>query len=291
MYQHIKINSDINLHYYREGKGQPLLFIHGLGGSLNNWTYCYPFFLEKGFEVVGLDLPGYGKSSKPLFPISIADYASILRDFIQGLNLSVPPILIGNSMGGHISSYFAAKYKSRLRALVLIDSSGLNELNLIEEFFVNLAFDKKNIANILRYMIDIFSVNLFHDPTNPNNYSFIEEQKEMAKQSDYPQYCYALENSTKAMLETPLKDILTEIKVPTTIIWGENDRLIPTFYAKKFKNYLPDAPLYFINRCGHIVPLEKPDELNLLILSFLSELNLTVPEQQKKKSLFSLFKK
>ena len=109
-------------------------------------------------------------------------------------------------MGGQISSYFAAKYKSRLKALILVDSSGLNEMNLFQEVLIHFTFEKNNIAQILKYMIDIFSFNIFNNPKHPNAQTFIEEQKEMSKEEHYHGYCYALNQSTKAMMNAGLKD-------------------------------------------------------------------------------------
>ncbi len=266
-------NDELKIHYYIKGKGQPLIFIHGLAASLNNWIYSYPYFSKKGYQVIGIDLPGYGNSDKPERFFSIPDYAEIIKEFILHLNLEKEPILIGNSMGGHISVYFAAKYKSRLRGLVIVDSSGLNEMGLFESFFVNFTFDKNNIGNILKYTIDIFSGHLFHNPNKDSTKVFNEELKKMSKRDDYTGYCHALDNSTKAMMKFPVKDLLTEIQVPVQIIWGKNDTVTPPNVAEEFHELLPDSDLYWIDKCGHAPMMEHPEEFNECLQNWLTKRN------------------
>lgn len=284
----IKINN-LNINSFVEGKGQPIVFIHGLGGSINNWQYTFPYFLEKGYQVLALDLPGYWKSSKPRIKYTIPFYANIVKDFINYHNLKQFPIIVGNSMGGHIGIYFAAKYKSRLKALVLVDSSGLNELNPFEGFLINMTFDKNNIGTILKYMIDFFSRNIFYDPNNPGSKSFIDEQKIISEMDDYSDYCHAIEESVDSMLNYPIKDILTEIKVPVKIIWGSNDRLVPVFYAHRFHNLIPGSKLRIIEKCGHVPELEKPDIFNQILHEYIEANNLKT--EKNSFSLIDKFKK
>jgi len=270
----IRLHQKLTIHYFREGKGQPLVFIHGLGGSLNNWKDSYDFFLEKGFQVIGLDLPGYGKSFKPKSKMGIPYYGQVLKDFIQFLKLKELPVLVGNSMGGHIGIYYAAKYKSRLKGLVLVNSSGLNEMNFLQELLVNFTFEQSRIGAILKHLTDLSTLNLFYDISCPNARVFVEEQKEMSKRQDYPLYCYALEESTQAMMNYPVKDILSEIKVPSLILWGENDRLIPSFYSEQFHKGLQGSTLHYIKKCGHIPEMEKPEVFNSLLLEWILGSNL-----------------
>jgi len=269
-----KVHKELNINYIIKGKGQPLLFIHGLAGSLNNWDEAYLFFTELGFQVIGLDLPGYGRSSKPRVEFSIPYYAELIKDFIIMLKLKEKPILIGNSMGGHIGVYYAAKYKSRLKALVLVDSSGLNEMNILQELLVKFTFDQNHIGTLLKHMTDLSTLNVFYDSKSPYAKIFVDEQKEMALRSDYPDYCFALEQSTKAMMKYPVKDILTEIHVPVLIIWGENDRLIPSYYASQFHQGLPESELHIINKCGHMPEMETPKEFNQILHQFILGNNL-----------------
>lgn len=291
--EHYQNIDDISVCFYKEGEGTPLIFIHGLGGTLNHWTDSYKFFSSQGFQVIGLDLPGYGKSDKPKIEYTIAFYADFLKKFIENFKLKEKPILIGNSMGGHIASYFAIHYPEDLQGLLILDGSGLNELNLLEELTVQLTFRQQHIGRILRYMIDIFAVNVFYRSTSKGALKFIKEQKEMATREDHPAYCHALEKSTKAMMLSPLKDLLSNIQVPTQIVWGSHDRLIPSFYAQKFKDLISHSDLTIIKQCGHVPQLEKPDEFNEILLTFLKNRlpHLFEPKKNLFQKFFSFFKK
>lgn len=283
----------IAVRYRREGRGFPLIFIHGLGGSLEHWRDSYRFFAPLGLEVIGLDLPGYGRSEKPAIEYSIPYYARFVLDFIQSLKLKEKPVLVGNSMGAHIASYFAARYPESLQGLLILDGSGLNELNLLEDLVVQMTFHQKHIGKLLKYMADIFAVNVFYNPSCPGALRFIQEQKEMAVREDYSLYCHALEKSTRAMVQSPLKELLPAIQVPTRIVWGSHDRLVPSFYAKKFQELIPQAGLFMISRCGHVPQMEKPEEFNAILLDFLktSLPQCFIPEKQTLwQKLVSLFK-
>jgi len=264
---------DIKVHYEDYGKGQGLIFVHGLGGSLNNFKESYTFFKDKGYRAIGIDLPGYGKSDKPFIDYSIEYYAKILLEFVVSLDLPDYPILIGNSMGGHISSFYAAKYKSRLKGLVLVNGSGLNNPNFIEEILLNIAFDKNNLDKLFKYLINIFPITLFHNPRHENAKYFANEQVEYHNSKEYKEYCHALERSVKAMIERPLDDLLEEIDVPTLIIWGLNDKFISPYYANKFHEKIKNSKLVKINEAGHLPQLEKPKEFNNLLLDFLDNNN------------------
>ncbi|HOJ50804.1 MAG TPA: alpha/beta hydrolase [Spirochaetota bacterium] len=265
---------DIKIHYEEYGKGYPIVFVHGLGGSLNNWKDSYESFKSNGYRAIGIDLPGYGKSQKPLIDYSIEYYAKVLLEFIIELGLGDYPILVGNSMGGHISSFYAAKYKSRLKALVLVNSSGLNNPNFIEEILLNIAFDKKNLDKLFKYLINVFPITLFHNPRHENARFFSEEQLNYSKSEDYKNYCHALEKSVKAMIEKPLDDIISEIDVPTLIIWGMNDKFISSYYGSKFNHNIKNSIFIKISEAGHMPQLEKPNEFNNSLLNFINSLEL-----------------
>lgn len=289
--QYIEVQEDVKLAYYRKKGGTPLIFLHGLGGSLENWIYSLDFFSSKGYDVIAVDLPGYGNSSKKRMPYSIAFYAEVIKNFIEKINLEEAPILVGNSMGAHIASYFAAKYKSRLKALIVVDGSGLNEMNYLEETFLRFAFDENRIAQVLHYMVDIFALSIFYDPSCEGAKEFISQQRKQFDRDDFKDYCFSLEKSAEAMIKQPMKDLLGEIKVETLVIWGTNDRLVPDLYAYEYGNLIPKSEIHKIERCGHIPQMENPDDFNKIVLNFIlsSHLECFSEEKQKRKWLF--FKK
>ena len=114
-------NQKIN--YIQEGHGQNVLILHGWGGNIQT---VMPIFnlLKPYFRVTAVDLPGFGDSSIPLEPYNSYDYAEIMKQFIDSLDLK-EIVLFGHSHGGRISIILASQYPNLIEKLILIDSAGI----------------------------------------------------------------------------------------------------------------------------------------------------------------------
>src|SRR4051794_6515318 len=107
------------------GEGDPpVVFVHGLAGSWQNWLENIPHFAAAGHRVVAFDLPGFGASELPGEKVSIAGYGRLVDTLLDGLGVG-PAVLVGNSMGGFIAAEVAIQVPQRVERLVLVSAAGL----------------------------------------------------------------------------------------------------------------------------------------------------------------------
>ncbi len=280
--KYIKIDG-VKICYTDEGKGLPILFIHGLGGNLLHYKMNIPYF-KANHRVIALDLPGYGKSDKPKLDDAIPYYVKLIKKFIDKLNIN-EVILAGNSMGGHISCIFAAKYKKSTKGLILIDSAGLNELNILEDFFISNLFSETFLTNTPSFIMETtLKHNFYHARDEVEE--ILQAQKAMVGATDYEDYCHALEMCAKSMKNNPLDLITKEIICPTIIFWGKNDRLIDVRHADLFHQSIAGSELVIFDYCGHISMLEKHEEFNKDTSDFIAKKKI-----EKTSLLKKIFKK
>ena len=107
------------------GSGPPVVFVHGLGGSWQNWLENLPATAEAGYRAIAVDLPGFGASEMPREKISISGYGRWVDSLCDALGTG-PVALVGNSMGGFIGCEVAIKFPERLERLVLVSAAGIS---------------------------------------------------------------------------------------------------------------------------------------------------------------------
>ncbi len=272
--------------YVDEGKGFPILFIHGLGGNLLHYSENIPHFKEK-FRTIAIDLPGYGKSDKPVLRDPVMYYVKMLKKFVRKLGID-ELILVGNSMGGHISAIFSAKFKKMAAGLVLADPAGMRALNFLEDIFINTMFNENLLSRTPSYIMETsLKHNFYHARKEAE--PILQSQKLMVGSTDYEAYCKTMELCAKSMNNNPLDDILAEIICPTLIVWGNNDRLIDVKYAELFQQGIKNSELHIYDYCGHISMLEKFEDFNAHMDEFIK--NNELAKKGRIKKIFKIFGK
>ncbi|MGH2923459.1 MAG: alpha/beta fold hydrolase [Solirubrobacterales bacterium] len=257
--------------YAELGEGPPLVLVHGLSGAWQNWLETIPRF-ARGHRVVAVDLPGFGASPMPPWEISIPAYGRFLRDFCERLGIERCS-LIGNSMGGFIATELAIAEPERVDELVLVSAAGITWARARREPAKVLARLGKAAAPIaFRYsMAGITRPRLrrgafqqvFHDP-NALRRELLFETTVPALQS--PGYADAL----TTLWGYDIRDRLDEIEVPTLIVWGRNDRVVPVPAALSYEKRIGDnADLVIFDECGHVPQMERPERFNRVVGEFL----------------------
>ncbi|MCM8820006.1 MAG: alpha/beta hydrolase [Candidatus Omnitrophica bacterium] len=274
---------NIRLAYIEKGNGQTLLLIHGLGSYLRFWDYQVDFFANKGYRVIALDLPGYGKSDKPsTYSYTMEAFGDSVVEFIQGLNLG-NPILFGHSMGGQTSLSIAIRYPNLPKALVLVAPAGFEEFSKREkEWFKNSFVDasifrrttEENVWRAIRY--DNFSN--WRDELE----WLVEYRVRFSKNKDFDKYGYANIKSIWGLSENDfVRNNLDKIKIPTFIIYGDEDKLIPNpflhpgntrdvmIYGEK---NIKGSKRVELKKCGHTVQMDCPDKFNQEVYEYIKQL-------------------
>lgn len=264
--------------YIDEGSGeQTIVFIHGLATFGGTWQQNINR-LKSNFRCIAIDLPGNGYSDKADMPFSIKYYASCLYDFITKMKLK-NVVLCGHSMGGQIAMTLMLLQPDAAHKMVLCAPAGFEQFNVFE----------KTMYRSMVSMADMFSSNesnlrqsiytsFYRNPNQADD--MIDEMVSILKSYPTSGYKKMMDASIGSMLDEPVYDRLSEITVPTLIIFGEIDALIPNKLlhpistdqlARQAMAKMPNASLAMVPFAGHFVQWEKAEKVNELILTFLKD--------------------
>ena len=239
-----------------EGQGETLILLHGLFGTLDNFQYLLKDF-GKTYNVIAPIMPVF---ELPLRNVSVAGLVDFMAGFVDFKKLSKFHIL-GNSLGGHIALLYALKEPSHVLSIILTGSSGLYEKAM------GTTFPRREDKEYIRKKIQ----STFYDPASASD-AMIDEV--FAAVNDRGKVIRAI-SMAKSALRHNLADKLGQINTPALLIWGKQDAITPPFVGEKFKELLPNATLFFIDKCGHAPMLERPEEFNKYLTDFLNKLALS----------------
>jgi pimeloyl-ACP methyl ester carboxylesterase len=262
----------LNLHKEVYGVGNPILCLHGMGGSTFSWRHFITPF-SRNNKLILVDFKGCGKSPKPHDThYSIHDHANSIYRIILEEDLT-NMTLVGNSLGGVVALILAIRLStespSRLAKLILIDSGGdkrlPTHLKLIRSFLgppiVQLSPARLAAKMVLRYC--------YYDKSKPSRE---QVSAYSAPLSDTGGRHAFLQTARQCVPEDAdeLAADLSKIDVPTLIIWGRQDAVIPIEVGEILHHAIPNSTLEIIEQCGHIPQEEKPEETIALISKFLA---------------------
>ncbi len=252
-----------------------IILIHGLASNAGFWRYAIPL-LSKNYRVIAIDLPGYGKSQKGVFSYSMTFYADQVKRLADELKLN-KFILVGHSMGGQIGITFTLNYPNRLEKLVLASPAGIEEFEQGEgdwlRSVMTKSFIKKTPEDGIRRNL---AMNFYS--WNDKWEWMVEERVRMIKAKDFDEFAYTVVRCINGMLDEPTFNKIKNISVPTLIIYGKNDGLIPNpylnpgFTADVFQwgaKQIPNCKVYEIDNCGHMLHIEKPEEFSNAVLDYI----------------------
>jgi pimeloyl-ACP methyl ester carboxylesterase len=257
------------------GSGPPILFVHGLAGSWQNWLEQLPVF-ARDHRVVAFDLPGFGASELPSEDITISGYARFVDALCSALGIDSAPV-VGNSMGGFIGAELAIAFPARVERLVLVSAAGLTVEHQRDEraLAVLRTLDKRlaAYAGWLGARSDALSRRprarrlIFSLVTHRPDLLPAPLIAEQIRGAGAPGFVPALD----ALTGYPIRDRLPEIACPTLIVWGTEDRLVPVRDADEFARLIPGSRKVVWSQTGHMAMLERPEAFNRLLAAFLAE--------------------
>ncbi|MBW4681382.1 MAG: alpha/beta hydrolase [Microcoleus vaginatus WJT46-NPBG5] len=240
--------------FIRQGAGgTPILLLHGFDSSVFEFRRLLPLLAEK-HETWAVDLLGFGFTDR-LAGISVSPTAikTHLYYFWKTL-IEQPVILVGVSMGGAAAIDFTLSYPETVKKLILIDSAG----------FANGPKGGKYLIPPLGYLATEFLRNpkvrqrisrtAYFDETLAS----VDAALCAALHLKMPRWNQGLIAFTKSGGYSSFRDKLEHIRQQTLILWGENDRILGTTDAEKFKQSIPNSELIWIKNCGHVPHLEQP---------------------------------
>ncbi len=278
----IQLSDHLEIAYIDEGAGDStLLMIHGLGSYLPAWKNNVEGLKHK-YRCIAIDLPGYGKSSKGEYDFGMSFFAETLASFINTLNLE-NVILIGHSMGAQISVTMVLNTDAAIEKLVLIAPAGFEVFTEQNKAWFEAIFTPQMIKASNKQQLELnFAMN-FAANTLPDDARFMYEDRlyMIETGTEYDAYAEMIPKCVMGMLNEPIFDRLSEIDIPTLVIYGEEDHLIPNKFlhpdlitqsvAESGQEQIPDSVLKMLTPCGHFVQWECAEEVNELLIEFIGQ--------------------
>ena len=247
------------------GTGDLVIFIHGIGGNKENW-YQNMEVLSKTFNVVALDLRGYGESEDFLGPMNFSDVADDIQRLVLFLGEKKCHV-VGLSMGAQISLYFYEKYPDLTQSLVLCDAPlGFQDFTESErEKFIRLRRKPIEDGTDLKTMAINIADTLIGKKSNKLAYDqLVESMVKLRKET----YLKAIDTFVKS----DHYNIFPKLDIPVLVLVGELDNLTPVSMAKEISHKIGGSILKIISNAGHLSNIENPGEFNKVVLGFLSNL-------------------
>lgn len=277
--KYVEVDANMKMAYVDEGQGeQTLLFIHGLATYLPSW-YNNIGALKSKYRCIAIDLPGYGQSSKGTAKVSMEGYATMVLKFITKLQLK-NVVLVGHSMGGQVAVKTVLKDPEQFEKLILLAPAGFETFKPEQATWLKSVFTVESVVQATEEQIRAnWALNFYQMPEDVE--FMIQDRLNLTDAQDFNLYCQAVVGGMHAMLDEPIYDQLQNIKQKTLVVYGANDGLIPNKYlnptlttqqvGEKGAAQISNASLKFIPSCGHFISFDKPEEINEILIEFLSK--------------------
>jgi 3-oxoadipate enol-lactonase len=250
--------NDLKLYYEDYGAKAPLIFLHGLMGSSENWKPQVDYFKDRR-RVIVVDLRGHGQSDKPQGKYSIKQFSEDVFSFMKDLGIE-KAVIAGHSMGGTIALRFALDHKEMVEKLILIDTGARTP------------FGKKLLVSvskiILRISYKTFVKIYLSGYTFSKGYSKskIEEARERVLKTPK----HVVDSCFSTVKEFDVTSELGNIQVPTLIIHGSEDKQQPLSQAKYMKERIANSELVLLEGIGHATIVEAPERVGEAIEEFIA---------------------
>ncbi|MGH8596066.1 MAG: alpha/beta fold hydrolase [Gammaproteobacteria bacterium] len=254
------------LAYSSAGHGVPLVFMHGIGGNRSNWSEQVAHFAAR-YHAVAWDARGYGDSDDYATPLHFADFSADLHRLLDALGATAAH-LVGLSMGGRIALDFYERAPQRVLSLTLADSfPGYDESFTPEarEKFIRLRKQPLLEGKTPRDIAPIVAKTLVSQTAVDAHVQRLVDSLAALHQESYIK---AIEAMTRYEPVAALHDI----RVPTLVVVGDEDRLTPPQIAREMAAKIPNARLAILRHAGHLSNIEQPRWFNRVLDEFLSEL-------------------
>jgi pimeloyl-ACP methyl ester carboxylesterase len=254
------------------GEVEPIVFVHGLGGQWQNFLENIPRAAQER-RVIALDLPGFGCTPEPRDKITISGYGRCVDALCEKLSLGRVDI-VGNSMGGYIAAEVAIQFPERIDQLILVSAAGITSADIARRPILT-------AGRIATAMVSYGAAQHRQIASRPKS-----RHLALALVARYPSLLRAdlayegffkgagkpgFDAALRASLDYDFRDRLPEVKVPTLIVWGERDSIIPVRDADEFERLIEDSRKVVLKDTGHIPMAERPTAFNDVLMKFLAE--------------------
>lgn len=263
----------VKVHYQEKGEGTPLVLIHGYTSSTYTWKDIFEPLSQK-YRVIAVDLKGFGFSEKPDGDYTRRAQGELVFGLLEHLKIE-KAWLAGNSMGGETALNVALDHPEKVLGLILIDSAGVKipgrealtpwyvQAPVIGQVLTALAMTsdalvreglKKSVFDDAKITDE--EVNYYHQ--------FLKTRGGQL----------AAREARKQYILHPVEDRLNNIGVPTLLMWGKEDEIIPLEAGKTMNEKIKNSKLIVFENCGHLPQEEMPEKVLHEITNFISQTDL-----------------
>ena len=239
-------------YYVEEGKGNPIVLLHGLFGALSNWKSVVSYFSKTNRIII----PRIPITEVDVKEANLESLTKFIIKFINKLKLK-KFTLIGNSLGGHVGLMYSILHPKKVKKLILTGSSGLYENSF------GGSYPKRGDYNYINDRINY----TFYNP-NILSKKYVDE---IFKTLNDNAKCLNIITIARSAQRNNLARKLYKIQCPTLLVWGLNDTITPPSVAHQFNTLIPNSNLKFIDKCCHAPMMERPKIFNKLIEPFIRE--------------------
>ncbi len=245
------IVNDLLVNYSRQGKGSPLLLLHGWGDRLETFD-AIARLLEANNTVVRLDLPGFGKSQAPNEAWGLEQYAEHVSNFLQKIDCQ-PTAIVGHSNGGAIAIYGLANGQLRADKLVLLSSAGIRAVERGRKFAWKVLAKTGKVAT----------------STLPAGARASLRTRLYKSAGSDLLIAPSMEATFKRIVSQDVEAHAAKLNMPTLIMYGKNDTATPPEYGEKFHRAVKGSKLILLDDADHFMHQQYPDKISALISEFL----------------------
>jgi pimeloyl-ACP methyl ester carboxylesterase len=237
---------------------ETLILLHGIGASAERWLKVIPI-LSKNFKIIVPDIIGFGYSEKPILEYTIDYFVKFLHEFLSVLKIDKAS-LMGSSFGGLVITEFAIRFPNLINKIVLVSPAGImrTSTRLLDEYILAALYPTyENVERAFKHMT--------YDQTTVTE----EMLHDFMKRMTLPNAKYTFMSTLLGIKNAPnIENRLNEINLPTLVLWGEYDMMIPPSFAEAYRK-IKRCTIIIIPRAGHTPFTECPQNFCNHVLNFL----------------------
>jgi pimeloyl-ACP methyl ester carboxylesterase len=275
------------LAYRTGGEGPAVLLIHGISGDSDAWVRVLHPLAAAGHEVIAPDMPGAGDSERQRGDHSLGAHASMLRDLLTAIDRG-PVTVVGHSLGGGMAMQFAYQFPEMVERLVLVDSGGLGrEVSpLIRAALLPGAERFLSLANGEEVRSAVAGMGRLLDRVGLKPSSDVTEALRGVGSLQDRDRREAFVRTARSVISLGGQRVSANDKlylaahVPTMIVWGERDKLIPVDHAHAAHEAMPGSRLELFPTAGHFPMLDDPERFTALLSDFIATTQPAIHERR-----------
>lgn len=273
----IKIDGRV-ITYIEEGKGKPIVFLHGLGSDCTLWSAVIPAF-AKHYKVWSFSLPWYGTHDIYGRVYTFHTYPRFLESLIKQFRIR-KPVLVGHSLGGVTAVGYAAEHPRSTRAVIAVSAPFSDHKKPPPptwEFAIHLALGRKTVREVIKWLVSQKDlVKVVSGVIFPDRRIREETSEEEAAGFFRKMPIKSIAQCFSDALKFSFRHWLEALEVPTLFVYGTKDTPVLTINGTALYS-LPKKAETVSLPCEHFIPTDKPEELTMLIFGFLDQLHSKIP--------------